>query len=106
MLIVEYASSFAELVDLLAERRYRLGVRQTIIDEVVGLAVGHTSKIESKIKRLGDVSRRALLDAHGKRLAVVEAPEGPPRQTRAVMHTAKHHGIRGAVAPAIDTQAP
>ena len=46
MKVLGYATSLSELVALLAERRYALGITSRDLDAAAGLADGHVSKIE------------------------------------------------------------
>jgi hypothetical protein len=52
------------------------------MDQIVGLADGHTSKIECGSKKLGDISLPALLATLGLRLTVVAYDESLPLQTQ------------------------
>jgi hypothetical protein len=89
MQIVGYATSPAEIVALLEQRRYALGINQFDLDAIAGLADGHTSKIACGTKAIGRISLPSLLAALGLRLAVVEDDEWLPSQTIAYIDSSK-----------------
>jgi transcriptional regulator with XRE-family HTH domain len=89
MKVIGYATSLAELVALLAERRYSLGITSTALEAAAGLAQGHLSKVECGTKRLGHISLPTLLSALGLKLAVVESDEPLPLPVAAILNTAK-----------------
>jgi transcriptional regulator with XRE-family HTH domain len=89
MKVIGYATSPAEIVALLEQRRYALGVSQLDLDAIAGLADGHTSKIACGTKAIGRISLPNLLAALGLRLAVVEDDEWLPSQTVAYIDSSK-----------------
>ena len=86
--IVGYASTPFEIAQVLAKRRYQLGLTGRCLDQVAGLADGHTTKLESAVKTLGQISLPTLLAALGCRLALVADDAAIPDRTREYMGTA------------------
>ncbi len=82
MTVIGHAYSPNEIAKLIARRRYQLGISSRHMDQIVGLADGHTSKIECGSKKLGDISLPALLATLGLRLTVVADDESLPLQTQ------------------------
>ena len=82
MTVIGHAYSPNEIAKLIARRRYQLGISSRHLDQIAGLADGHTSKIECGSKKLGDISLPALLATLGLRLAVVADDESLPLQTQ------------------------
>lgn len=89
MRLIGLPNSPEEIVECLAARRYELGITQRAIDQIAGLADGHTSKIECGTKRLGDISLPALLATLGLRIAIVAEDERLPERTRIHADTAQ-----------------
>jgi hypothetical protein len=89
MKVLGYVGSIPELVPLMAERRYALGITSRDLDIAAGTADGHTSKIEAGTKRLGHITIPALLGALGLRLAVVAVEDDAdlPRVTQRFLYT-------------------
>ena len=86
--LVGFASSPKELAELLAKRRYQLGVASRAMDDIAGLADGHVSKLECGTKTLGGMSLPLLLEAMGCRLALIADDATIPAKTKAFLHTA------------------
>jgi len=80
--VIGHAYSPNEIAKLIAKRRYQLGISSRHLDQIAGLADGHTSKIECGSKKLGDISLPALLATLGLRLTVVADDESLPLQTQ------------------------
>jgi hypothetical protein len=99
MKVLGYVGSLPELVPLLAERRYALGITSLDLDAAAGLADGHVSKIECRSKRLGHVTLPTLLTSLGLKLAVVESDEPLPGAIVALLSSARRgHAKRPPVA--------
>ena len=89
MQIIGHTESFSELAKLIARRRYQLGISSPHLDQIAGLADGHTSKIECGSKKLGEISLPALLATLGLKLAVVADDESLPVQTQCARGSSK-----------------
>jgi transcriptional regulator with XRE-family HTH domain len=87
MKVVGSAMSLMELVALLAERRYSLGLTSRDLEEAAGLADGHLSKIECGTKRLGHVTLPTLLSALGCRLLLIADDAAIPDVVKAELYT-------------------
>ena len=61
---------YADLVQAIRERIAELRVTYGTVDDVSGLACGHTEKICNRRKSLADVSLPAILGALGLRLEI------------------------------------
>lgn len=85
MNVLGYATSPAEIVALLEQRRYSLGIASRDVDTIAGLADGHCSKIACGLKPIGHISLPNLLAALGLRLAIIADDNSLPRQTRALI---------------------
>src|SRR6476620_3634046 len=91
-------NTFEGLRLALRDRRVALDVSCETVDELAGIAAGHTSKLLSPtgLKKLGNVTLPLLLGALGLRLILIE--DGPalervrsrlvPRQTNAIREAA------------------
>jgi hypothetical protein len=88
MKVLGYVGSIPELVPLLAERRYALGITSLDLDAAAGLADGHVSKIECGLKRLGHISLPTLLAQPWLKLALVESDEPLLRSITALLSSA------------------
>jgi hypothetical protein len=80
--IIGTAKSPTEIAKLMAVRRNELGITGRQLDQIAGLADGHTSKIECGTKNLGHISLPILLDALGLKLTIVADDATLPSQTR------------------------
>ena len=89
MKVIGFAVTLTELVALLAERRYSLGITSLALDAAAGLADGHCSKIECGTKRLGPISLPTLLSSLGLKIALVESDEPLPLPIAAILNTSK-----------------
>jgi hypothetical protein len=105
MNVLGYATSPAEIVALLEQRRYRLEISQRDLDGIAGLADGHVSKIACGTKVIGHVSLPNLLAALGLKLAIIADDASLPGQTRALMGSSKGKP-RSLVRVADDAPAP
>ena len=94
--IVGYASTPFEIAQVLAKRRYQLGLTGRCLDQVAGLADGHTTKLESAVKTLGQISLPTLLAALGCRLALVADDAAIPDRTREYMERLASRHMRMA----------
>lgn len=92
MHVLGHAQSTSELAKLIAARRYQLGISSRHLDQIAGLADGHTSKIECGSKKLGDISLPALLATLGLKLAVVVDDDSLPLQTQFARGSSKPPG--------------
>ncbi|WP_036286897.1 hypothetical protein [Methylosinus sp. PW1] len=82
MRIVGYASTPREIVALIEQRRYALGLRSLEVDDLAGVQPSYLSKAACGSKNLGDMSMPAILGALGLRIAIVEDDAGLPAATR------------------------
>jgi hypothetical protein len=75
--------SYNDLVATLRARRDQLDVPHEILDEIAGLASGHTSKLlaPSRIKYIGDMSWH-LFEVLGLKVVVIEDPAALARMRR------------------------
>jgi hypothetical protein len=89
LVVLGHARSATEIAKLIAHRRYQLGISSRDLDQIAGLADGHTSKNECGIKKLGDISLPALLATLGLKLAVLADDESLPFQTLCARGTSK-----------------
>jgi len=87
--VIGHAYSPNEIVKLIAKRHYQLGISSRHLDQITGLADGHTSKIECGSRKLGDISLPALLATLGLKLAVVVDDEILPLQTQCARESSK-----------------
>jgi hypothetical protein len=74
-------ASYGDLHRLLRERADELNLSRVQIDEIAGLAGGHSSKILSPrpLRRIGDSTLAVLLPALGAKLLLVEDPQALAR---------------------------
>ena len=87
---IGYARTPGEIARILAIRRTQLGITSRQLDQIAGLADGHTSKIECGTKNLGQISLPILLETLGLKLAIVADDGALPRQTRRAQGSKKH----------------
>jgi len=78
MVVIGFATTPREVVELLARRRYALGLTQAETDELSGTCERYVSKLESGMRGLGDMSLSAICGCLGVKLAVVEDEAGLP----------------------------
>lgn len=71
-----FASTPGEIVELLARRRYELGMTSRAVETVAGLADEHVGTIKCVAKSLGHIRFPTLLTAYESRLAVLENEAG------------------------------
>jgi hypothetical protein len=78
---IAVVSDYRELVAALRARAEALDVSNLVLDDITGLASGHTGKLLSLYPKrtLGRVSLGALLAALGVKLVVIEDPEALDR---------------------------
>lgn len=87
MRIIGTAKSSTEIVKLMAVRRNELGITGRQLDQIAGLADGHTSKIECGTKNLGQISLPTLLETLGLKLAIIADDSALPCQTRRALES-------------------
>ena len=87
--VIGLVASITELSQALAHRRYQLGMTSRVVDDLAGLADGHTSKLECGTKNLGDVTLPALLATYGLKLVLVASDDDVPSRVKPYLHTAK-----------------
>ncbi len=80
--IIGFATTPREVVALLAQRRYALGLTQAETDYLAGTSDRYLAKVEAGMKGLGDMSLSSILGVLGLRLAVIEDEAGIPRATQ------------------------
>ena len=94
-----------DLVVAVRSRQEELGISCLTIDEIAGLASGHTSKLTSQVKGFGLVSVFLVLGALGLRLRIEEdpaaiakfAPRWLPRNESYAANGYKRGGLRTAL---------
>jgi hypothetical protein len=75
--IIGTAHDHDELVAVLRQRKAALALSDAIVDELAGLATGHTGKLlgPAPVKTLGRISLSALLVVLALKLIVIEDPD-------------------------------
>lgn len=96
MRVIGFATTPREIADVLAKRRYELGLRLGEVDDLAGLHQGYAAKLECGTKHVGEMSLPALLATYGLRIAIVEDEAGLPRNVRRFLAEA---GERKPTAP-------
>ncbi len=90
--VIGEAIDHDELVAVLRQRKADLQLSDAMVDELAGLASGHTGKLlgPAPVKTLGHVSLSALLSVLALRLVVVEDPEQAARIGKRWQRKAAH----------------
>jgi hypothetical protein len=92
---------YGQLRSALAARRRQLGLRQLEVDELAGTQGGYCGKIESNVRKLGDLSLPMLLCALQADLVLVPRSSTVPPVERigSAGHTGRPLPINGDTSP-------